>query len=172
MQVQRVRRGYTLIEVLILVVILGIAASLVIPSLGSAEVMRTQAAVRQIVADLTLAQSEALAYQRGRALVFDVTGNSYRVVEIRGGVIDPTNNTLYEVALDDGSTFGDSRIVSAEFDGDATMMFDEMGAPAVAPGNPTPPATGVIRIEGGGNAFEIEIDGYTGRVVVRDRGAV
>ncbi|MFK7885090.1 MAG: type II secretion system protein, partial [Phycisphaerales bacterium] len=45
------RTGYTLIEVLIVVVAMGIAGAVVIPSMGGAHVLKVQAAVRSVVAD-------------------------------------------------------------------------------------------------------------------------
>jgi general secretion pathway protein H len=165
-------RAYTLIELLIVIMVLGIASAVLIPSLGSTGVLRVQAAVRQIVADITVAQSEALAYQRGRAIIFDVETNSYKVVEVRSGEIDPDANLLSTVELSAASVYGDAKIVSASFDGDTTLIFDEIGAPTLSPGQSQPTATGVLTVEGSGNRFRIEIDGYTGRVIVRDMGPI
>jgi prepilin-type N-terminal cleavage/methylation domain-containing protein len=58
---RRARRAYTLVEMLITVVILAIAAALVIPSMGQTGVLRVQGALRMVVSDLTTAQSDAVA---------------------------------------------------------------------------------------------------------------
>lgn len=166
------RSAYTLIELLIVVTVLGIASAILIPSMGSTGVLRVQAAVRQIVSDITVAQSESLAFQRGRAIIFNTTTNSYQVVEVRGGQIDPVANLITEISLGSGAVYGDARITEATFDGDATLIFDELGAPTLSPGQSQPTATGILTIEGSGNRFRIEIDGYTGRVLVRDMGPI
>ena len=64
------RSGYTLVEMLVTLVILGIAAAMLVPSLGAFGAIETQAAVRRLVSDIAFAQSEAVAHQRcSRALV-------------------------------------------------------------------------------------------------------
>lgn len=164
--------AYTLIEMLIVVVIMGIAGAILVPSMGSVGVLRVQAAVRQVVAQITEAQSDALAYQRGRAVVFDIAASSYQVVEVMGTTIDPVNNLLDKGVIA-GGEFGDSRIVSVDFgQGSSTLIFDEFGAPTSHAGENTPPPTGTILIEGSGQQFRVQIDGYTGRVTVTDMGVI
>ena len=63
-------RAYTLLEVLVVVTILGTAAAIVVPSMGSAGNLRVQTAVREVIADITFAQSDAVAYQTRRAIIF------------------------------------------------------------------------------------------------------
>jgi prepilin-type N-terminal cleavage/methylation domain-containing protein len=160
------RRGYTLIEILIVVVMLGIAGALVIPSLGSTEVLRVQAAVRTIVGDINYAQSEALAHQRPHAVVFDVEENRYSVVEIVGGVLDPSINTIRTANLNNSRKFHTSRLESADFDGLQVLVFDEMGGPVTGVGSSTPGTGGSILITGSGSEFRVRVEAYTGRVSV------
>ncbi|MBX3362550.1 MAG: type II secretion system protein [Phycisphaeraceae bacterium] len=58
-------RAYTLIEVLVVVTVLGIAAALVIPEMSSAHSLRVQASVRTIVSDITFAQVRCPCDARG-----------------------------------------------------------------------------------------------------------
>ena len=69
--------AYTLIEVLVVVSILGILGAIVVPSLLSAGTMGVQGAVRRVVADLILAQNEAVAAQDNRAISFDAANERY-----------------------------------------------------------------------------------------------
>src|SRR5690554_431827 len=62
----RRQRAYTLIELLLVVAILGLASAILIPQLANRDSMEVQAAVRQIIADLSFAQSDALAHQEYR----------------------------------------------------------------------------------------------------------
>lgn len=160
------RRAYTLVELLVVVAILGLAASVVGPAMGGVGVLRVQAAVRTIVADITEAQSDALASQRGRAIVFHPDENRWDVVEVNGAVLDPVLDLIRSGAIR-GADFGDSKLVSADFDGDAVLIFDEMGAPVTTPGGDTPGANGVIKVTGSAQEFTITVEAYTGRVSVK-----
>jgi type II secretory pathway pseudopilin PulG len=153
--------------VLVVVTVLGIAAALVVPSLSGADVLRVQGAVRTVVSDITLAQSEALAFQVGRAIRFDVTGNRYQMIEVRGTNIDASTDLISETFLG-GAKFGDAEIKSATFAGDdeVTLIFDEMGGPVTAAGGSTPAGNGVLSIRGSGQVFNLTVEGYTGRVTV------
>jgi prepilin-type N-terminal cleavage/methylation domain-containing protein len=159
-------RGYTLIELLIVVTMLGIASSVVLPSLGSTDVLRVQSTVRAIVADINVAQSEALAHQQTRALIFDVERNRYSLVEVPGATLDPASNTIYSVNLNDSRSFHNSVMVSANFDGDNVLLFDELGGPIADVGGSTPSSGGTIVVQGSGSVFNINVEAYTGRVTV------
>ena len=166
------RGGYTLIEILLVVIILGIASSLIIPSMGSAQVLRIQAAMRSIVADMTFAQSDALGYQQRRAVFFDVANNRYSVIEVNGAVLDPINDVLFDATRSTGrmevnfndSRFGGARLISANFDGDSALIFDELGGPVQTPTGDTPSVGGTVRIEGNGVTWDIIVEAYTGRI--------
>jgi len=168
----RPARGYTLIEVLVVVTIMGILGALVIPSASSAGSFRVQSAVRTVVSDITFAQSDAMAFQAGRALMFYPDENRYVVVEVTGPTLDPVNDVLYgsgradgkfEVSFDD-PVFGGAVLTGATFSGGTNLIFDEMGAPVTTPGGSTPSTSGVITIEGQDASYWINIDGFTGHV--------
>lgn len=169
------RRAYTLIEILVVVVILGIAAALVIPEMSGAQSLRVQAAVRSIISDITFAQSDALAMQEERAVVFEVDANRYTLVEVVGGVIDPEANAMFDSSAPGGRfvrnlnerQFGGSRLTEAAFDGDPILIFDELGSPLASPGDSTPGLGGFIIVQGTDSAFRINIDAYTGRLTVQ-----
>lgn len=160
------RRAYTLIEVLIVVTILGICASMVAPTMTGSQGLRVQAAVRTIVADITEMQSDALAFQKGRALVFHPDENRYTTVEINGTSIDEALDTLTNVALT-RSDFGEAKISDADFDDTAVLIFDELGSPVTTPGGSTPASNGTIKVTGAGETFQITVEAYTGRVSVK-----
>lgn len=171
------RRGYTLIEVLVVITVLGLAASMIVPSMGSTSVLRIQAAARQVVADITFAQSDALAYQARRAIVFIPTENRYVICEVNGPIVDPETDAIfssshpgdkYDVTID-AEKMGGAQITMASFDGDPAnrvLVFDEMGGPVQAPDSDRPSSGGVVHITGSGFIYQVEIEAYTGRVTV------
>lgn len=167
-------RGYTLIEVLVVVVILGIAGALVAPSLGQAGVLRIQSAVRMIVSDITFAQMDALGYQEQRAIVFDLDQNLYTLIQVNGSTIDADNDALYDLKGPDQryriflneEVYGGTVIESVNFDGNNTLIFDEMGGPVAAPGTSTLSDGGSIVLAGPMSRWRINVAAFTGRVTV------
>jgi type II secretory pathway pseudopilin PulG len=163
-------------EVLVVVVILGIAGALVIPSMGSTGILKVQGALRSIVSDITFAQSDAVAFQEKRAICFDVANSSYSVVQVPGNFIDTAANTMYDPTKPDGkwlvnfttdTRFGDARITAVDFGGGSTnLIFDGMGGPIADPASNTPGAGGTIRVSGSGAQWTITVEAFTGRVTV------
>lgn len=168
------RRGFTLIEVLMVITVLGIAGAMVIPSMGQTGVLRVQSAVRTVVSDITFAQSDALAFQQRRAIIFDADTDSYILLEVHGSVLDPDADALYDpdgpdkryVVTLNSAEWGDAQIESANFDGDNVLIFDEQGGTVQNPDGDTPSSGGTIEISGSGSVFEIAVEAFTGRVTV------
>ncbi|MGH7133956.1 MAG: pilus assembly FimT family protein [Phycisphaerales bacterium] len=175
------RRAFTLIEMLIVIVLLGIASALVIPAMGSVGYLRVHGALRTIVADITFAQSDAIAFQQPRAIDFDLINNTYSLVQITGTSLDLVNNTMYDPGKADGryvvdfrsENFGGAQVTAAGFGSTgtgvkpSTLIFDEMGTPVLSPGSNTPSNGGTIVVTAPDNSYSIVVEAYTGRVTVR-----
>ena len=167
--------GYTLVEMLIVIVILGISGALVIPHTSQAQVLRIQAAVRTLVSDITFAQTDALAYQKRRAVIFDEELNTYTVAEVivsSGGEVSYI--PLYKGGGPDGqfivdfdlNGFDGARLRMPDFDGDAVLIFDEIGAPVSDGALDDAAGLGSIYIEGSQQVFRVDVSPYTGQVRV------
>lgn len=168
------RRGFTLLEMMAVIVVLGIAGALVIPAMGETGVLKVQAAVRTIVSDITFIQSDAVAFQERRAIVFDVPNSTYRLLQVPGNTLDAQNDTMYDPTRPGGQyvvdfrdeKFGDSRITGAEFGTVSYLIFDALGGPVADPGSNAPGPGGTVRVTGSGQTFAITVDAFTGRVRV------
>jgi prepilin-type N-terminal cleavage/methylation domain-containing protein len=186
-----VRRGLTLIELLITVTVLSIACAIAIPSISQTGVLRVQSAVRTIASDIAQAQTEAMAFQTRRALFFGAVasdpsgsafkaGNGYAVVEPTGTslALDELQNYRLYMPEDPGvayarsfandTRYGGAEIVDADFDGQVYLAFDELGGPLKSLATPEPGSGGTVRIEspGYGVAYVITVEAMTGRVDV------
>src|SRR3954465_10923815 len=88
--------GFTLVEILVVVIILGIAGAIIVPSIGSRDDLKAAAAARVIMADLIYTQNLAITSQGNRYIAFNVGAQSYSVTDSAGGVIThPVNQTPY-----------------------------------------------------------------------------
>jgi prepilin-type N-terminal cleavage/methylation domain-containing protein len=187
----RMRRGITLIEILIVVTLLGIAGALVIPSMAQVGVLRIQSALRTIVSDLTFAQSDALAAQARRVIVFGVvmqqdpgtgvwnpvnTNRGYTVFSPPPGAaaVDMNNDWMpdpdnpgrpFTRDLSD-PMFGGAAIQSANFDGVPSLIFDELGGPVMNLTGDEPGAGGFVRLISPEFTYDVRVEPYTGRVTV------
>ena len=151
-------RAFTLVEVLAVVVILGIAASLVVPQMSAPSTLTIQAAARAVIGDLMVAQNEAVGMQTTRKAIFDSTANNYRLA-------DQSDQTLtmnwrggnYQTSFNSDSRFSGVKISSADFGGQNWVSFDEMGSPS---------SGGSIDLTAGGVGYRITVAPFTGRVTV------
>ena len=165
---KRLTKGYTLIEVLVTVTIMGLAAAIIVPNMLQAGTLGVQAGARIIISDLLFAQNEAMAQQSTRRIVFDPDNNSYRVekydsastawvLEFNPSKGAGNNQQNYEVDFEKDSRFKGIQIVSAEFNGDSTIEFDDLGNPS---------SGGTIELRFDEHRYEIKVAPFTGRVTV------
>jgi prepilin-type N-terminal cleavage/methylation domain-containing protein len=156
------RRAYTLIEVLMVVTVLGIAATMVVPAFSQTNTLRLQAAVRMIVADITQAQSDAVAMQNGQTITFRADG--YTIAPLTGDSIDTARDVVVERTIG-GEEFGGAQIRNITLN-ESILTFDGMGGPIQEPGSDVAAGTGTLEVFASGQAYRITIEAFTGRVTV------
>jgi prepilin-type N-terminal cleavage/methylation domain-containing protein len=172
------RPGFTLVEILVVVVILGIAGAIIVPQLGTRDDRKVESAARVIIADLIYAQNLAITSQDLRYVAFDVTGSPrrYSVTDQAMNILKhPVEKTTYTIRFGAGGTHGMDEItlVSADFSNQAgvayhTMGYDELGAPMVYTDTGTTETmhAGSIVLQCGTFKIRIDIEPYTGQIKV------
>jgi prepilin-type N-terminal cleavage/methylation domain-containing protein len=182
--------AFTLVEILVVVTILGIAAAVIVPQMSSRDDLRVEGARRMVMADLIYAQNCSIAKQVWHYVVFDTTNNprSYTIVTN----LSPTNPTgtpvahpvthdsQYKVVFGLGApsgtvpTHGLENIALGDvaFEGPHTILcFDELGVPYYYdPASNTATAlssTGgsSINVRCGNVTRAVTIEPYTGEVL-------
>ena len=118
-------RGFTLVELVLVVCIMAIAAAMAVPRFANAITRnRVDAASARVVADVALAQRHARLSSAAQHMLFDATTSSYRLP----GLADPDHPNLeYEVRLADPpyeATLGDIAL-----GGNSELIFDPYGIP-------------------------------------------
>lgn len=175
-------RGYTLTELLMVVGLLGIAAAVLIPQLTGMARLETSSAVRRLMADITFAQSEALAAQTYHRIHFFDDGSGYCLVRVTEAdfdaaydpatadyVADPSGAVRgmghYIVKYANDDRFGSVSVSDVELDdGGRSVTFDSLGGTVESPG--TPAGEGRIVLTGHDAEFEVTIAPVTGKVSV------
>lgn len=160
------RNGYTLIEVLVVVTVLGIAATMVVPAFSQTSPLRLQGAVRTIVADITQVQSDAVALQVGQGIRFiaDGANSRYIIAPVSGTHLDESSDVITRRQIG-GDDFGNAQLQDITCT-DQILVFDAMGGPVVSPGSDTASGTQTIDVVSGELGYRITIEAYTGRVTV------
>src|SRR5215217_5702595 len=76
--------GFTLVEILMVVLIIGIAGAIIVPQMGSRDDLRAAAAARIVMADLIYTQNLAITLQKNHYIKFDVMNGTYSVLASPG----------------------------------------------------------------------------------------
>ena len=158
--------GFTLIEVIMVVIIIGIAAAVVVPMMSSAGSMQIRAAVNMVAADLEYAKSMAISRGQPYSVVFDKATETYRVVDQAGSVIQhPVRKGFnYVVDFRSDTRIDEVDIVDASFDATSKVTFDYLGSPYN--GSSTPLNSGVVTLRSQGITKTVRVEPVTGFITV------
>jgi len=154
-------RAVTLVELLIVVTLIAIMATLAMPMLSDTDATRLQAAARLLAADLAFAQVESITHANDTCLVtFDQASGSYTVARTSAPatpITNPATNQPYVTQFGSGlaAELSGVSIQSYSLDGDNELAFRIYGQT-----DQSTPAT--ITLEAGGETITVQIDPTTG----------
>ena len=161
-------RGFTVIEILIVVVIIGIAAMIAVPMMSSAGSIQIRAAANMIAADLEYAKSMAISRGQNFSVVFDKSIESYSIKNQDGDIIPhPVKKGFdYVINFQSDSRLNRVDIVDADFDATSEIKFDYLGIPYSGDG--TPLNNGIITLQAAGITKKITVEPVTGYITITD----
>jgi type II secretion system protein H len=165
------KNGFTLVEILCVVVILGIAAATIVPQMGARDDLKLSAAARALMADLAYAQSRAITKQRKQYIQFGEGQYELLSRTTDAAPLSPLTHPDRPRRLRRIVRLGplrDVRVATASFDGQATLVFDELGSPMSYDGTSaaTLASPGTIRFESGTAVLTMQIEPYTGEITL------
>lgn len=160
--------GFTIIEILIVVFLIGIAAMMAVPMMSSAGSMQIRSAANMIAADLEYAKSMAISRGQNFSVVFDKSAESYRIEDQDDNVIAHPVKKGFPYAIDfqNDSRLNRVDIVDADFDATSEVKFDYLGSPYN--GENTPLNSGVITLQAAGITRTITVEPVTGYISITD----
>ncbi len=182
-------RSYTLIELIMVMAVLALAAALLVPNIVGSDTMKAQAAVRLLIADLSFAQSDALANQEFRRVVFYPDGSGYCILEVAGAeatpgdLDDPGVNYVYDplgtmgryivdYTVDD--RFEGVSISAASIDNilliedRPEITYDMMGGTVLSNSLSLPGTGGSVTLSYKDSSYQIDISSFTGKLTVTE----
>lgn len=173
-------RAFTLVEVLVVLIILGIASAMVVPNLGTRDDLKVAAAARMVIADVTYAQNQAILNQAMRYVNVDSTNQKYSLLisAPNAGTLVYQQNpvTLQNYVSLFGSASGSglmatTTLLAPTIDGQTCLAFDPLGQPyscnASTGATALLAATASIPVRCGSFTLTVKIEPYTGAMSVQ-----
>ena len=156
---RRRRSAFTLTEILMVVVILGIAAGVVIPMIGQTDDINLSAASRKLISDLLMAQNYAITHQTNVQVSFQPPGQ-YTLTEIPAVgaptvLTDPLTNKAYIVRFGNTAL---AKVTLANTDAAVTFTFTSLGSPQQG---------GAVTLNSGARSIVVQVAAITGKVTVQ-----
>jgi len=149
--------GFTLVEVIIVVVILAIAAMMAVPMMSSADTFQVRSAASMLASDLEYAKNCAIS--RGETFSVDFNyDNGYQLKDANGDLIEHPVKKGFDYVVDFAS---DGRLDKVKIDevnlSDSIVEFDCLGSPDEG---------GTITLNAGGEIIVVSIEPVTGYVSI------
>ncbi|NLK42651.1 MAG: prepilin-type N-terminal cleavage/methylation domain-containing protein [Planctomycetes bacterium] len=157
--------AFTLIEILVTVVILAIAALIAVPMMGSAADIQVRSAAHRLAADLEYAKNMAITYQRPFAVVFDTSAGNTNGYQIPNES-HPVSGQDFDVRFAKERNLSRVKITRLTLEpgtSPTTVTFDYMGTPKIGEDSLN---KGQITLTADGFSLVVNIEPLTGYVTI------
>lgn len=161
-------RGFTLVEIIVVVVILAIVSLVAIPVFGTAGDMQVRSAAEKIAADLDYAKGLAITHQKTYTVVFSPSEEKYQVQDAAGTVLNhPLRNGQFVEDFRKDRRVRNVNLVSTTLAGHA-VTFDYLGAPYGGTDTSAPlDSAGQISLQADQFTMVVTIEPVTGYISIQ-----
>ena len=151
--------GFTIVEILIVAVLLGIVALVAVPMLSSAGGMQIRAASNMIAADIEYAKSMAISTGQNYTVVFDKNADNYRIQDQNSNIIPHPVKIGFSYIVDFRNDRRLSRVdlTAANFNATSVVTFDSLGSPNNG---------GTVTIQANGATATVTVEPITGYISI------
>ncbi|HPS54948.1 MAG TPA: GspH/FimT family pseudopilin [Sedimentisphaerales bacterium] len=151
--------GFTLIEMIVVIVILSIAAAMVVPMMSSADDVQLRSGANKLAADLEYAKSMAISRGQQYTVVFDEAAESYQIEDSSGAIIDHPirKGSAYKEQFGGTSGLKKVGISDADFNDTDMVTFDSIGSPDNG---------GTVTLIAGGRTINVNVEAVTGYISI------
>ena len=170
LKLSRIRLGgFTIVEMVIVIIILSIAAMMAIPFATSGTSTQLKAAATIISSDLEYAKSMAISRGQKYWVVFDEGSESYSIKDVNGVIIShPIKKAFpYTINFAADSRLDRVNITSVNFDSADTVGFDYLGSPLQSDGSYLI-SPGQIELSAGSSTMTVNVEPVTGYITISD----
>ncbi len=153
-----VRHAFTIVEIIIVVVIISIAALVAVPMMSNAGSVQLRAAANMVLADLEYAKSMAISHGQNYSVEFDINTESYQVKDQDDNLVQhPVTRKPYVVSFKNDSRLNQVDIDSVNFNATPIVTFNCLGSPDNG---------GTVVLQASGNSSTVRVEPVTGFVTI------
>jgi type IV fimbrial biogenesis protein FimT len=158
--------AFTLVEVMIVVIIVGILAAIAVPMYTSAASVQLSAAANMIASDLEYAKSMAISTGKTYKVVFDTAAESYCIQTAGATIAHPVRiGQDYVISFASDGRLNKVDITSTNFTSD-TISFNYLGTPSDDAGTDLL-SSGSIVLSAEGSTMTVLIEPVTGYITIQ-----
>jgi type II secretory pathway pseudopilin PulG len=157
------KKSYTIIELIMVIVIVGILAASSIPRFQSFYYIKLNGAMKKVASDIRYAQQLAISRHESYNIIFNTATEAYEIRRVSDNsyATNPFSRGNFIVNFTSDPQYNGIKIDSTSFGG--TLQFDWQGIPRNGAGTALS-AEGSVAFSYQGNAMTINITPNTGRV--------
>jgi len=151
--------GFTVAEMLIVIVIIAITAMIAIPMMSSAAGVQIRSAASIIAADLEYAKSMAISRGQNYSVVFDKNTETYSIKDQNGNVIPHPVKKGFDYIMDfkNDGRLNKVDITDVNFNATSSVQFDCLGSPDNG---------GTISLQAKGVTATVSVESVTGFISI------